>query len=211
MHAGSLLGSVSAIEAQGQHLLQRNVLGEWAIEPGFQRLLTILTDIAELLNSTNLGRLAQHPETVEKSVQQILAALYRNASVRSDDVSQQTVETAKRSAGVFSRDSWLVVPLGASEPTNRNWLPVFELLQTQLEGIIEDFGQVAHRLRVSSAPRVLNRLCQTVLEMLELLETTVARIVAENGYVSYRTNHGQETLLETVDQQMTTFTGDTDA
>lgn len=211
MHAGSLLGSVSAIEAQGQLLLEKNVLDGWDIEPRFQRLLTILTDIAELLNSSSLGRLAQHPEPVEKSVQQILAALYRNASVRADDVSRQTAETAKRSAGVFSRGSWLVVPLGASEPTNRNWLPVFELLQTQLEGIIDDFGQVAHRLRVSSAQRVLKRLCQTALEMLELLQTTVARIVAENGYVSYRTDHGQEMLLETVDKQMTAFTGDTDA
>jgi len=88
---------------------------------------------------------------------------------------------------------------------------VFDLLQTQLDGIIDDFEQVSHRLRVSSAERVPARLCETVVEMLELLETTVARIIAEQGYVSFRTDHGQETLLETVDKQMTAFTGDTDA
>lgn len=211
MHAGSLLGSVSTIEAHGRYLLEKNVLGGWDIEPRLQRVLTILTDIAELLNSSRLGRLAQHPEPVEQSVQRILVALYRNASVRADDVTRQTAETAKRSAGVVSRGSWLVVPLGQREPTNGNWLPVFDLLQTQLDGIIDDFEQVAHRLRVSSAERVPARLCETVVEMLELLETTVARIIAEQGYVSFRTDHGQETLLETVDQQMTAFTGDTDA
>lgn len=211
MHAGSLLGSVSAIEADGRYLLEKNVLGGWEIEPRLQRILTILTDIAELLNSYRLGHLAQHPKPVEQSVQRILVRLYENASVHVDDVTQDTAETAKRAAGVISRDSWLFVPLGASEPTNRNWLPVFELVQTQLDNIIDDFGQVAHRLRVSSAERVPTRLCQTVIEMLELLQTTVARIVAEQGYVSFRTDHDQEMLLETVDQQMTAFTGDTDA
>jgi hypothetical protein len=211
MLAGSLLGSVSSIELQGRHLLQKNALGGWDIEPRLQRILTILTDIAELLNSSRLGRLGEHPEPVYKSVQQILVLLYENASVRSHDVSQQTAERAKRSAGVVSYDSWLFVPLAEGDPENRNWLPVLELLQTQLDSIIEDFGQVAQRLRVSSAQRVPTSLSRSVLEMLKLLKKTLGRIVAEQGYVSFRTEHGQESLLETINHKMTALTGDTDA
>lgn len=210
MHAGSLLGSVSSIEAHGRHLIGKNVLtGD--IEPRLHQILATLTDIAELLDSSRLQRLENHSERVAKTVQRILIGLYENGSVRNSDVCPETVDTAKRSAGISCIDGWLVVPLSSDPPGNKNWLPVFDVLQTRLDRIIDDFEQLASRLQPLSEQHAGAQLCQTVLGMLNVLETTIARIVAEQGYVTHRTDHGQETLLETVGEQMTAFTGDTDA
>jgi hypothetical protein len=211
MYAVSLLGSVRRIEVNGVHLLEMRTFPRAETESRLSETLSALLDIAELLRANTPFALSHHAEQVEEAVLEVLTRRYEKPAATPSDFGDESLETAREKAGVETSDSWLFVPLGDEGIHAKNWQPVFGLLRRQVAGIVTDFERISKRLQANDGDRYLADTCDSIVEMLDVLEYALGRITATNDYVSYRTEHKQHELLEAIERQTTAFRGDTDA
>lgn len=211
MYAVSLVGTVARTDAGARTLLDYNTLAEGAPAETFRDAQQSLCSVAELLDSHRPFRLGRHEDRVGTAVRNVIEAAYEQGRVRRDAVDPGTISVAQREAGLVERDGWLFLPLGRTDPTCRNWRSVFEFLADRLPDIRDRYGRLAGRLRNSAEPAARPRACDTVREMLEVLQYSLEQLTAVRDYVHIRTDHDGTELLETAKRQMTAFSGDTDA
>lgn len=211
MFAVSLLQAVKQIETLARRLIELRSFTTEKTQPVLARVSPILADIAELLHSHRPFDFVAHTELTDRAVRQILAEQYDTGMASTDDFGPETVQTAKDTADVVVRKSWLFVPLGTTDVSRKNWRSVFDVIDTRLEGIIELFEKITRRLRASTVTNVSVAISENVVEMLTTLQGTIAQIVTTREYVSYRTDQNQDALLDAVEQQADAFSGDTDA
>lgn len=211
MYAVSLVGAVGRIDNRGQRLLERNTLAQADIVEPFHDAQRDLCDIAELLASHRPFRLGSHDEPVATAVRAVLEAQYETGRrVRASAFDEETVALA-RDAGAVVRGSWLFVPLGRNGPVAKNWRPVFAVLVDRLDDVRESYGQLRKRLRGSAGTERALMACETVIEMLAVLQRTLDQLTAIRDYVSHRTDHDQTELLAAVERKAAALSGDTDA
>lgn len=211
MYAVSLLGSVRRIEITGINLLEMRTLPRTEAEFRLSETVSTLLDIAELLHANVPFPLTSHPEQVKQAVVEIITRRYERPSATPAEFGEESIETARKNAGVETGDSWLFIPLGDTGIPAKNWQPVFSFLRRQVERIATDFERIALRLRTTKGDRFLAETCDSIIEMLDVLEYSLGRISATKNYVSHRTDHKQHELLEAIEHQTSTFGGDTDA
>lgn len=211
MYTVSLVGTVAQVDAGARELLELRAFAEGAPTATFRDAQLMLCDVAELLASHRPFRLQRHEDRVGAAVRRIIEAIYERGQARQTAVDTETVSVARQEAGLVVSDGWLFLPLGRADPICRNWRSVFETLSDRLEDISDRYSQLGRRLRNAGQPASQRRACDTVREMLEVLQYSLEQLTTVRDYVSIRTDHDQTELLETAKRQMTAFSGDTDA
>lgn len=211
MFAVSLLGSIKNIEVQAERLIKMRTLATEETQDILTEVLLTLTDIAELLYSHRPFQLVKHAEQTESAVRHIFNEVYENETASLHHFENGAVQTASEGAGAVIRGSYLFLPLGSTEPAIKNWWTVFDVLGERLKKVVEDFEQIAQRLHASGTVEMESTICESALEMIVVLQQAIARITTTREYVEHRAEQNQNALLEAVEQQTATFTGDTDA
>jgi len=211
MYAVSLLRSVRQIEVHASQILEMRMLSGFETELRLLQTQSTLIDLAELLRSSTPLPADQHKSHVESAVMNILKHQYKTFSPAQEELRTEVIDTARQGAEIEYGGSWLFVPLGEDGAQAKNWNPVIKILQQRLPEIVSDFNQISHRIQTDGGEKRLNRSCKNILEMLEVLEYTLGRITATNGYVSHRTDHNQDKLLKSIEREITVLRGDTDA
>lgn len=211
MYAVSLVGTVAQVDAGAQELLELRSFAEGTPTTTFRDAQQMLCEVAELLDSHRPFRLDRHDERVGAAVRRVVEAAYERGQASRAAVDSEAVSVARDGAGLVVNDGWLFLPLGRADPICRNWRSVFEVLSDRLEALSDRYSQLARRLRNSGEPASHRRACETVREMLDVLQYSLERLTTVRDYVTRRTDHDQTELLETAKRQMTAFSGDTDA
>lgn len=211
MYAISLLGSTRRVERRGEQLLEMRTYSLADTEPKLLDAVVTLVDIAELLRSGSPFLPVQHTQEIETSLTELLQTQYEQPSVSPDECDQELLETVRQEAGIKAGKSWFFIPLEGTESHIKNWHSVFRFLQNRVQKIIEDFRRVSRRLLSGDSERRLLETCNNVVDMLEVFEYTLDRIMTANGYVSYQTDQDQRELLNAIERKATVLRGDTDA
>jgi len=211
MYAVSLVGTVARVDADARELLELRTFTEGTPTATFRDAQLMLCEVAELLDSHRPFCLERHEDRIGGAVRRIIEAVYERGRARQAAVDSDTVSIARREAGLVVSDGWLFLPLGRTDPICRNWRSVFEFLSDRLTDVIDSYGQLARRLQNSDQPPSHGRACETVRELLDVLQYSLEQLRTVRDYVSIRTDHGQTELLESAKRQMTAFSGDTDA
>lgn len=211
MYAISLLGSTRRVERRGMQLLEMRTYPPTDTESKLLDAVVTLVDIAELLRAGSPFPPVQHTQKIQTFLTELLQTRYEQPSVGPDECSEEVFETVRQEVGIEVGKSCFFIPLEGTETHTKNWHSVFSFLRSRVQKIIEDFRRIGRRLESGDSERRLVETCDNVVEMLEVFEYTLDRIMTTNRYVSYRTDQNQRELLDAIEQKATAIRGDTDA
>lgn len=228
MRADSLLYGLRRVDEQGTELLaMRTFSGAeplWRVEIA----LDALVDLAELLRAAAPfpPRVEERPadgpgttgprtdggaRTSDALVSSVLDASYERGSPSLDGLGSVVMEGIADDARLETVDSRVIVPLSATGPYARNWLPVIETLLARLDEVRKDFERVARRAEASGNSGAFAAGSRAVVEMLGTLARVVRRADADARYVRDRMDHSQQELLSTIATATTQLRSDNDA